>query len=506
MVKLGLKALKKHDHVLFGSPTGSGKSIMMLDIVSKSLANGERVLVILPYRKLVFQIMDTFKNYSPALVMGTDSYGDPKTSPIVIASLTTLSRRLKTNPMLIGGLDLIVIDEAHIAFNMPDDSPSKITTTLHKLYWNTTKFLGFTATPITASGFRLEGWDHSIYKYSTGWLIKHGWLAEFDYYSVPDIDIEGLRVNSFTGEYSTADIEERTNNASAIRAVLKNYKKYGKGKKCLIFGASIDHAELIHKKFQKKGINTRTIHSNLSEKEQQKILEEYKNNVFEVLINVAMLTTGFDDPEVEVLFIARPVGSKRLAIQINGRALRTHKDIPKVKIVDLCSVYLKCGLPDDKHNWNKEKPKKGIKDDSEESPSIEEVILECRSCSNVFRMVDAKRNTKMSKSFVEIEYICPICNEIADVKIKPLEDSKAVKIKTGSDIDNKKYSLVDIKQLLGELIKQNTGAKPSWGHFIHRTCVTSDSKDVYEQAYKGYDQGVYTGKQAWKRIMDVYNA
>ena len=69
-----------------------------------------------------------------------------------------------------------------------------------------------------------------------------------------------------------------------------------------------------------------------------------------------------------------------------------------------------------------------------------------------------------------------------------------------------KYSSVEIKQILGELIKQNTSAKTSWGHFIHRTCVSSEAKSAYEQAYKGYDQKVFSPQQAWKRIMGIYNA
>jgi len=509
--KLTLKALKVHDHVLYGAPTGFGKSICILDLIKRFISNGERVLIIAPYRKLVFQLLDTFEEYSPALLMGTDSYGDPATSPIVVASLSTLSRRLQKDPLVIGGLDKIMIDEAHISFNIVDGVPTTIISDLHKRYWGTSKWIGFTATPITASGYRLEGWDHSIYKYSTGWLIKKGWLAKFDYFSAPDINVKGLNVNKATGDYNTSDMEKRTNTASAINAVYKNYKKFAKGKKTLIFGASIEHAKLIHAKFIKKGISCRVIHSMIPEKEQKKILAEYKANVFDVLINVAMLTTGFDDPEVEVLFLARPVGSIRLAIQIWGRSLRTHGDIPKVKIVDLCSVYLKCGLPDDERNWNKSKDEDDEKfaDDGskveDEEDDITDIAIECRECKYVFRMIDAKRNTVTTSEYLETEYFCPSCNSIAKVITKELQSVEVAKLLTASDIDQSmKYSLVEIKQLLGEMIKMNTRAKTSWGHFIHRECVVKNRK-AYENAYKGYDQKVYSSNQAWKRIMDIYN-
>ena len=221
-----------------------------------------------------------------------------------------------------------------------------------------------------------------------------------------------------------------------------------------------------------------------------------------------MLTTGFDDPEVEVLFVARPVGSMRLAVQISGRVLRKHNDIPVVKIVDLCSMYIKCGLPDDDHNWNREKAiKDGTAEDSEDDKTtIDEIVMECRSCKSVFRMIDAKRKSVTTSEYIETTYFCPNCKGTAEVKLVELSSNVAEKIQTSKDIDtNKKYKMVDIRQLLGELIKLNTKANTSWGHYIHRECISNDKKG-YETAYKGFDQKIYSHKQAWKRIMSIYNA
>ncbi len=502
MVKLSHKALKKHKHLLFGSPTGSGKSVMILDMVQGFINNGERVLVIAPYRKLIFQLMETFENESPALMMGTDGYGDVKSSYLIVASLSTLSRRLQKDPLLLGGIDKVVIDEAHLSFNIPNGKPTKIIAELYKRYWNTAQFIGFTATPITAGGYRLEGWDHSIYKYNTKWLIDHGWLSKFEYYSVPEIDGSGLRVQSSTGDYSTADMETVTNTPTAIKSVHENFLKFGATKKTLIFAASIEHAKLIQEYFLEVGVASRVIHSMLKENEQRKILEEYKNNVFNVLINVAMLTTGFDDPEVEMLLIARPIGSKRLAIQVWGRVLRVHAAFDEVIILDMASVYLKCGLPDDEVNWNREKKPKGEK--QEVDNSIEDVVKECRTCQQVYRMIDAKRSKVVSEKLIEVTYICPNCGEVADIVTTEMETVEVSKIQTASDIDfSKKYNRKEVMQMLGELIKMNTKAKTSWGTFIHRQCLKNDKKG-YRTALYGYAQEVYSAGQAWRRVMNIY--
>ncbi len=506
-VKLAQKALLQHSHVLIGAPTGFGKSLCILDMVSKALANGERILVIAPYRKLVFQLMDTFSSESPALLMGSDSYGDPKTSPLIVASLSTLSRRLNKDMFAIGGLDAIFIDEAHLSFNIPDNTPTKSVAQLYKRYWNTCKWVGFTATPITANGYRLEGWDHSIYKYTTAWLIKKGWLAEFKYYSVPEIDTSNLKIQSNTGDYSTSDMESVTNIPTAIKSVYDNYLKFGEDKKTLIFAASIAHATILMEYFKEKGAKVRVIHSNLPENQQRRILEEYKSNVFDVLINIGMLTTGFDDPEIETLMVARPVGSRRLFLQVVGRSLRLHENIPTVTIVDMTSAYLKCGLPDDLVNWNREKKKRGedTGDDDNNTPDITDVTIECRSCNTVFRMVDAKREKLVTEELIELTYFCPACNEIADIKTTNLEVAVVQKIQTSSDINlSANYSMDEVHTMLGELIKANTQkAKTSWGFYIHKTCIAADRK-AYKMALYGYAQKVYSSKQAWKRIMGVY--
>ncbi len=506
--KLALGSLKKNDHILYAAPTGFGKSLCILDLVQRFVDNGERVLVIAPYRKLVTQILDTFEKESPALLMGADSYGNVRESDIVVASLSTLSRRLKVDKNYLGTIDKIIIDEVHIGFNIPDNKPSTVVKPLYDRYWKKASWIGFTATPITAGGYRLQGWDDTIFKYNTAWLIKKGWLSKFEYMSTRAIDTRNLKLQS-TGDYKVEDMEEVTNTASAISAVYKNYEKYCKGKKTLMFAVSINHGILIHDDFEKQGISSAIIHSMLPEREQKRILEEYKNNVFDVLINVAMLTTGFDDPEVEALMIARPIGSLRLAIQVWGRVLRIHDSIDKVLILDLTGVYDKVNhLPDDDFNFNRVKRERGSSDDEEDSPAdIAEVNWECDTCQVVSRMIDCKRDNQLTDVMSITTYFCPNCQAIINEVSTELGSNKVEKIKTASAIDMKiAYSTKEVMLLLGELIKANTrNAKTSWGSYIHKTCLKKDGKR-YKEAFYGYAQGVYGSSKTWKRIMDIYGS
>ena len=483
------KALKEHDHVLYGAPTGFGKSVCILDFVRRYLAKGSRVLVIAPFRKLVFQLRDTFSDYDPALLMGADSCGIAHRSPLVLGTRQTINARLKNDPDYIGRIDVVIIDEAHISFGEE----------VKNRYWDSAKWIGFSATPITASGYRLEGWDNTIYMYDTAWLIDRGWLAQFDYYNVKGIDTAGLRIQRSTGDYAVQDVEERVTAAAAIESVVREWEKHGRGKKTLIFAASIRHATLLQENIPGSSV----IHSEMPESEIQSIL----GGPWTTLINVAMLTTGFDDPAIEVLMLARPTASVRLAIQIWGRALRLHPDIPKVRFVDLCNVTGTVNLlPNESPNWNRTKKESG-EEAAERSRNIGEIMSTCWSCGADYRMVEAKKEKRFMEDRMTTISFCPHCGEVVDESSINLANIETEKIRTVADLDmTKKYTVREVKQMIGELIKLNTrNAKTSWSHFIYSRCIAADPKR-FHVVIAGWDQGVFSASQAWRRLMDIYDA
>ena len=512
MNKKVLKSLDKYSHILYGASVSFGKSVAIQDIVYKTIKNGERVLIIAPRRKLIFQLSSMYKDGNIAILMGTDSIGNPSTADIIIASLSTLSSRLKKNSNLIGNLGKIIIDEVHQGFNMRGGIPKTSAKALYDRYWNDgTKWIGFSATPIDSKGYRMEGWDKTIYKYDTAWLIREGWLAKFKYFSIAsDIDMRDYKANSLTGEYKSDDVKEVTNTPTAITSVIKHYLSMRKSKN-IIFASSIEHATLIYEELEKTGYSRgiKLLHSGLGDKEVNRIYAEFETNVIHTIINVGMLVTGFDDPEVEVIFLASPTASIIKFIQTCGRVLRWHKNIPTVDIIDLANIYNTLGiLPDSSIDWNrKRKPKADYDADNKPENSITDLTLECRSCKNIFRMIDAKRETSMTDEVSESLIFCPNCGDVVDVKTTELNKVDEVKqIKTIADIDYSiKYSGEDLMQSIGELIKLNTrNAKTSWGVYIHKQCLQNDRKRYREIIY-GYMQGIVSSKLTWRKLMEVYD-
>lgn len=479
------KELKKLDHVLYGASVGFGKSVALWDLIRQDLKNGERVLLLAPYRKLIFQLEETFATQQPHVLMGSIDRGS-KLSGLILSSMDTMNSRLKKGSLDYEGIDKIYIDEVHISCNFPPLKNSRMEL-LYNKYWNSAKWVGFTATPITTNGYRLEGWDKTVYKYQTAKLIKMGYLADYDYFAPVDIDLSSLRTNT-VGEYVAEDVEEVTNTPTAISSVKKIWKKHGKKKKVLIFASSIAHAKLLSQAIKGSFV----IHSKLKEAEQTTILENFKMSKRGVLINVAMLTTGYDDPTIDMVVIARPIKSERLFIQCGGRGLRLYGD-KRTLIFDMCSCYKSCGLPKDLRDFNKVKVAKK-KGDIEPTDNT----MRCALCDVVSPTNEYSITKKVKKKFILTKFTCPACEQLCKEVRQDL--TLADNIEKVEDTEEVKYSTKQRTKIVGNLVEEHTSKMREWSRFIVKTIVYSGRGELLDQAIaKGT-----TTKTLWTKVMNMY--
>lgn len=122
--------------------------------------------------------------------------------------------------------------------------------------------------------------------------------------------------------------EDKERNHLIVETYKKNQEKYGQ---TIIFTVSIAHAIALAALFKKEKIKADYIVSSLksqgtnvsiSQKENEKKIEDYRSGKLQVLINVEILTEGVDLPQTKTVFLARPTVSKTLLTQMIGRALR----------------------------------------------------------------------------------------------------------------------------------------------------------------------------------------
>jgi ATP-dependent helicase IRC3 len=330
-------------------PTGGGKTILAAHwLLEHHIRNGGRVLWLAHRRSLLRQAMQTFRSLGnvaypkPALHIAAVSSTDARWSTIsrehdvVFSSMQTA--------ILEGNLGFVqayvdeapsgvfvVVDEAHHA---PAPGYARLLRTLKA--WGC-KLLGLTATPVRANdddAKRLAALfdEKVIYQVTRRELTDKGILAAPAFETVKtevnlekDFTPEDYKHLERYGEIGPQVLQRLAKNAHRNALIVEHYKKrkekYGP---TIVFAADTLHAQTLSEEFKKSGISADYV--DYSRKNAQEIIERYRSQRQpDVLVNVEMLTEGFDAPHTRTVFIARPTRSEGLLSQMVGRALRGKK-------------------------------------------------------------------------------------------------------------------------------------------------------------------------------------
>ena len=352
MVKRVQEAFKHHDAVMVQMPTGTGKTMVLANIVFSFLEKSNNPIWIVAHRReLVSQIKDTlnkslliFSNHpvplskegstsspSPSSSEGGDvtalrcseplrsKVGGPskvspdcagwdrlgmsgasKVSPdclsagalIKVTSIQWLSRHYGEMEEKPG---LIVIDEAHHALA---ETYAEVMNAFPKA-----KKLGLTATPyrLNGKGFT-DLFDTLLCSWSMEKFIAEGRLSLYDYYSIkPDsadqLLIDSLQKRGADGDYQQKELNDVMDVKPSLERLCLTIKEYVPGKKGIVYAISIQHAEHIAEFYRENGIKAVAISSKTPFAERQELIERFKSSSLSSSLNSASNTSD----EIEVL-------------------------------------------------------------------------------------------------------------------------------------------------------------------------------------------------------------
>jgi DNA repair protein RadD len=136
--------------------------------------------------------------------------------------------------------------------------------------------------------------------------------------------------------YTAAEVEEILKSQKRLTPlIIKNiiditerYHRQG----VMIFSSSVRHAEEILS-YLPEG-DARLIVGDTDNSVRDQTVSDFKNKKFKYLVNVSVLTTGFDAPHVDMIAILRPTESNSLYQQIVGRGLRLSEAKKECYILD----------------------------------------------------------------------------------------------------------------------------------------------------------------------------
>ncbi|MDD1828213.1 DEAD/DEAH box helicase [Photobacterium sp. ZSDE20] len=312
-------------------PTGAGKSLVIAELAR--LAKG-RVLVLAHVKELVEQNHEKYEGYGLKGSIFSAGLGRKETDQqVVFASVQSVVRNLDS---FSNQFSLLVIDECH---RVPDEKTSSYQKVITHLRENNSgiKVLGLTATP-----YRLGmGW---IYQYHTRgqvrsdeprffrdcifelpirYLLDEGFLTPARMIDAPVLsyDFSQLKPAS-TGRYKEAELDmviEQSKRATpqiVDQIIHLAQDKLG----IMVFAATVRHAQEILGLLPEG--EAAIVIGDTPTLERDQIINDFKERKIKFLVNVSVLTTGFDAPHVDLIAILRPTESISLYQQIVGRGLR----------------------------------------------------------------------------------------------------------------------------------------------------------------------------------------
>lgn len=361
-------------------PTGGGKTRIFTYMVKRHLDKGGRVLVITDRVELLKQAGGSFDSFGINPEMITAGSSPDLTLPCHVAMIETLSRRAEDYATFIASRSMVILDECHkAAFDK-----------IFPYFGKDTFVIGATATPYrTGKQPSLDQFYTDIIQViDTPELIKKGFLSDAETYGLP-IDLTGIK--KVAGEYDPKAMANRYEERKVYEGVIENYNRICPNTKTLAFASNIESCKSLCDKMLQSGLNARHLDSNMTDYDRREILDWFKTVKDGILCSVGILTTGFDQPDVETIILYRATTSLPLFLQMVGRGSRTTKTKGKFTILDFGNNVKTHDFWEANRTWTLHKVDKKKKDVApiKSCPKCNAMIpkqtVKCNYCGHTFK-------------------------------------------------------------------------------------------------------------------------
>lgn len=319
-------------------PTGTGKSIVIARFCQSALTAWPqtKILVLTHVKELIqqnYEKMMMLWAFAPAGIYSAGLNRKDLGAAITFAGIASVAKIWA----MFGKVDLIIIDEAHLV------SPSEATMYRSfiaglKSINPHLKVIGLTATPwrlghghITdpteVKGELIPSLFSDVCFDITGLeafnrLIAEGYLCPLTPKKTKTLlDVTGVHMRG--GEFIESELQVAVDKPAITEAALREAMEIGHDrKKWLIFASGTDHADHIAEMLTSLGISCVAVHSKMSTAQRDKNIADFKAGHVRAIVNNNVLTTGFDDPEIDMIIVLRPTASAVLWVQMLGRGTR----------------------------------------------------------------------------------------------------------------------------------------------------------------------------------------
>lgn len=345
----------RHRSLMVQMPTGTGKTYLLVAVVSDFIRNiGGHVWIVTHRRELVQQVKATIRKFKALVDDATDI--EKHATVYSIQWLTRHYGEVEEKP------GMIIIDEAHHAVAKTYSSVINA--------FPLSRILGLTATPcrLNAQPFT-DLFEELLQSWTIGEFIAKKYLSLYDYMSVrpssADIRIiNGLNRRGVDGDFSVREMAEKLDIRPSLQRLCDTVLRYAKNKKGIVYAINIQHAEHIAEFYCENGIKAEAVSNKTPARKRNDILKRFKetptdgsrplrDDDIQVIVNVQLFDEGWDVPDAEFIQLARPTLSLSKYLQMVGRGLRVYGGKKFCIILDNVGSYRLFGLPSDERDWER---------------------------------------------------------------------------------------------------------------------------------------------------------
>lgn len=408
-------ARNQEGHPLFVVPTGAGKSLIIAEFVRRSLEAwpGCRFIVPTHVKELVEQNYNEFVNHwggilgCPAGIYSAGLGRRNTREKVLFCNIQSIWKRAEE----LGSFDLALVDEAHMIPKKGQGRYLSYFEDLREINPNL-RACGYTATHYRLDGGYLHDGDGRLFTDVACEVKLEDLIPEF---LVPlvakapkagQIDLRGVR--SAHGDYKMNELEAAALDGDCVEEAVHEIVRIGREqerKAWLIFATTVRHAELVCEFLQgQHDVDAACVFGDTPKDERRQVVNDFREGRLTALVNVGVLTTGFNAPRCDLMAILRPTQSTALYVQMMGRGMRTFSGKKDCLVLDYGGNVLRHGP------INAVRPRKlgtGEAIMAKICPDCDQLCvlgaLECDACGHLFMKP------------------CPLCAEEVPLRTKTCE-------------------------------------------------------------------------------------
>ena len=252
-------------------------------------------------------------------------------------------RNMKNRGETLNDTGLLIVDEAHHTSARTWDEVVK--------QWQG-PVLGMTATPWRLSAH--EGLNKQYKQMISGPTLQQlttgKYLSKIKYFAAT-----GEQINPHGGLDNTGDFNQRKTEKhygdvklrAITRSIIKQAIQKANGLPILVFAMTQGHAKTAKTIFGENHVKVGVVTSKTKKSDRENIINQFQDKEIQALVNVNILTEGYDYPDIYLCVMLRPTQSLVMYLQMIGRITRLSQLSDHCMVLDGARNYTRfCNVHD----------------------------------------------------------------------------------------------------------------------------------------------------------------